>query len=157
MDLTSGSRAEPSSDAPEPAPAPAGDADPGPLLLPAGLPGFPELRAMRLERLPGAGEFALLQAVEPDGPRFVVLSLAEPEAVLGAAAVDEAAAALGTARADLLFLLIVTLAGAGPGREAYVNLRAPVVVDTRSRTTRQLVLADPRLPLRQPLVDRRAA
>lgn len=157
MDLSLGSRVEPAAGGPAPAPAPAAAAEPGPLLLPAGLPGFPELRAMRLERLPGAGDFALLEAAEADGPRFVVLPVAEPAATLGSAAVEEAGAALGAAAGDLLFLLIVTLAGGGAGREAFVNLRAPVVVDARSRAARQLVLADPRLPLRQPLEVRRAA
>jgi flagellar assembly factor FliW len=141
----------------EPSPAPPVGEDLGPLLLPAGLPGFPELRTCRLGRLAGAGAFALLEAEAPAGPRFVVMPVGEPGAVLGAAAVAEAAAALGTAEADLLFLLIVTLAGTPGGREAFVNLRAPLVVDTARRTARQLVLADPRLPLRQPLEARRAA
>lgn len=139
----------------EPSPRrPAGE-DLGPLLLPQGLPGFPELRACRLSRL--AGAFALLEAEEPAGPRFVVMPVGEPRAVLGAAAVEEAAAALGTGEGDLLFLLIVTLAGGPAGREAFVNLRAPLVVDAARRIARQLVLADPRLPLRQPLEARRAA
>lgn len=140
---------------PEPSPGAPGGEDLGPLLLPAGLPGFPELRMCRLRRL--AGAFALLEAEEPAGPRFVVMPVGEPRAVLGRAAVEEAAAALDTAEADLLFLLIVTLAGGPAGRQAFVNLRAPLVVDAARRTARQLVLADPRLPLRQPLEVRRAA
>ncbi len=140
---------------PEPSPGAPGGEDLGPLLLPAGLPGFPELRACRLSRL--AGAFALLEAEEPAGPRFVVMPVGEPRAVLGTAAVEEAGAALGTGEADLLFLLIVTLAGGPGGREAFVNLRAPLVVDAVRRTARQLVLADPRLPLRQPLEAHRAA
>lgn len=140
---------------PEPSPDPAGGPDLGPLLLPEGLPGFPELRACRLGRL--AGAFALLEAEEPTGPRFVVMPVSEPRAVLGAAAVEEAGAALGTAEADLLFLAIVTLATGPAGREAFVNLRAPLVVDAARRIGRQLVLTDSRLPLRQPLEAHRAA
>lgn len=140
---------------PEPRPGPPAGEDLGPLLLPAGLPGFPELRACRLSRL--AGAFALLEAEEPAGPRFVVMPVGEPRAVLGTAAVEEAGTTLGAAEADLLFLLIVTLAGGPAGREAFVNLRAPLVVDSGRRIARQLVLADPRLPLRQPLEAHRAA
>lgn len=129
----------------------------GPLSLPAGLPGFPEARAFRLRRLPGAGDFAMLESLEPEGPRFVVLEVAEPEAVFGPAATAEAAAALGIETPDLLLLAIVTLADGPAGRRAHVNLRAPVAVDRVGRTARQLVLADPRLPLRHPLEPRAAA
>ncbi|MCL6609402.1 MAG: flagellar assembly protein FliW, partial [Geminicoccaceae bacterium] len=127
------------------------------LTLPAGLPGFPDARAFRLRRLPGAAGFALLEAEEPYGPRFVVLEVGEPEAVFGSAATAEAAQALGIARADLLLLAIVTLSDGPGGRRAFVNLRAPVAVDRVGRTARQLVLADPRLPLRHPLEPRAAA
>jgi len=129
----------------------------GPLTLPAGLPGFPDARAFRLRRLPGAAGFALLEAEEPGGPRFVVLEVGEPEAVFGPAATAEAAQALGIGRADLLLLAIVTLSDGPGGRRAFVNLRAPVAVDRVGRTARQLVLADPRLPLRHPLEPRAAA
>lgn len=153
---SAGPVAEPSPAAQAP-PAPAAGEDFGPLVLPAGLPGFPDARAFRLRRLAGAGEFALLEAEEPDGPRFVVLPVAEPEAVFGPAGTAEAAAALGVDPANLLLLVIVTLAAGPAGRAAFVNLRAPVAVDVAGRTARQLVLADPGLPLRQPLEPRVAA
>lgn len=129
----------------------------GPLLLPAGLPGFPEARAFRLRRLPGATGFAMLECLEPGGPCFFVLEVREPELVFGPPAVAEAAAALGVAASDLLLLAIVTLADGPAGRRAHVNLRAPVAVDRVGLLARQLVLADPGLPLRHPLEPRAAA
>ncbi len=138
--------------------ATANDADEpvGRLLFPAGLPGFPDARRFQLRPL-GAGEFALLESEERDGPRFVVLPVADPAAVFGPAGVAEAASAAGVAEVDLAFLAIVTLASGAVGRAAFVNLRAPIVVDTIGRTARQIVLADPRLPLRHPLELRAAA
>lgn len=150
-----------------PAPPPADDAEAspaaaappaafGPLVLPAGLPGFPEARAFALKPLPGAGDFALLESLEAGGPRFVVLQVGEPAAIFGPAAMAEAAAALGVAGGDLMFLAIVTLSDGPAGRRAHVNLRAPVVLDRVGRSGRQIVLADPSLPLRHPL-ERAAA
>jgi flagellar assembly factor FliW len=151
-------RPEPDTVASEPAP-PAGTADEpeafGPLTFPTGLPGFPDARAFRLRPLPGAAGFALLEAEEPDGPRFVVLEVAEPEIVFGPSAAAEATAALGIRRTDLVLFAIVTLSEGPSGRRAFVNLRAPVAVDRVGRRARQLVLADARLPLRHPL-ERRA-
>ncbi|BCX19732.1 MAG: hypothetical protein KatS3mg117_3414 [Geminicoccaceae bacterium] len=129
----------------------------GVLTFPAGLPGFPDARAFRLRQLPGAAGFSLLESLEPDGPRFVVLDIAEPETVFGPAATAEAAAAFGIEVGDLLLLAIVTLTNGPAGRRAHVNLRAPVAVDRVGRTARQLVLADPGLPLRHPLEPRAAA
>ncbi len=130
--------------------------DLGPLLVPAGLPGFPEARSFRLRRLPGATGFAMLECLEPGGPRFVVLEVSDPEVVFGPPAVAEAAAALDVAASDLLLLAIVTLSDGPAGRRAHVNLRAPVAVDRVRRLARQLVLADPGLPLRHPLEPRAA-
>jgi|DewCreStandDraft_4_1066084.scaffolds.fasta_scaffold00080_8 flagellar assembly factor FliW len=129
----------------------------GPLVLPAGLPGFPDARSFRLRRLPGATGFAILECLEPEGPRFVVLEVSEPELVFGPPAVAEAATALGIAASDLLMFAIVTLTDGPAGRRAHVNLRAPVVVDRVGLLARQLVLADPGLPLRHPLEPRAAA
>mgnify|MGYP001026415981 CR=1 FL=1 len=150
-------RPEPTPGSPRPFPATAEERDAfGPLTFPAGLPGFPQARVFRLLPLPGAAGFALLEAEVPEGPRFVVLEVAEPEVVFGPAATAEAAQALGIGRADLRLFAIVTLADGPGGRRAFANLRAPVAVDRVGRTARQIVLADPRLPLRHPLESRTA-
>lgn len=160
----------PSADRAEPPPEPTAAAGPslaaapesepdelGPLILPAGLPGFPEARSFRLRRLSGAAGFAMFECLEPDGPRFVVLEVSDPELVFGPPAVAEAATALGVAASELLMFAIVTLSDGPAGRRAHVNLRAPVVVDRVGLLARQLVLADPGLPLRHPLEPRAAA
>ncbi|MCX8099976.1 MAG: flagellar assembly protein FliW [Geminicoccaceae bacterium] len=129
----------------------------GPLGFPAGLPGFSEFRSFRLEPLgPAAGDFLLLACEEEQGPRFIVLPVREPAALFGDALVAEAAALAGVEPDELCFLLLVTLVPGPGGREAFVNLRAPLLVDLRHRLARQLVLADARLPLRHRL-ERRAA
>lgn len=129
----------------------------GPLVFPAGLPGFPEFRAFRLEPLgAAAGDFLLLVCEEEQGPRFIVLPVADPVALFGEELLAEALALTEVEPGEVAFLLIVTLVPGPSGREAFVNLRAPLLVDLRHRLARQLVLADARLPLRHRL-ERRAA
>ncbi|MCX7628942.1 MAG: flagellar assembly protein FliW [Geminicoccaceae bacterium] len=129
----------------------------GPILFPSGLFGFPGLRGCRLEPLgAAAGSFLLLRAEEPDGPRFVVAAVAEPGAVFGPAAAAALRAASGIPASALRVLLIVTLSRSVRGTEAFVNLRAPIAVDARTRTARQIVLPDPNLPLRRRLAPEKA-
>lgn len=161
MDLSPRSPADPpiSPLAPPSAPAEAASRAPdyGPLVFPAGLPGFPEFRSFRLEPLgAAAGDFLLLSCEEEQGPRFIVLPVADPAALFGEELLAEAMALTEVEPDDVAFMLIVTLVPGPSGREAFVNLRAPLLVDLRHRVARQLVLADARLPLRHRL-ERRAA
>ena len=127
--------------------------------LPRGLPGFPDARGFRLEELPRCGGRFLLMRLIADEPASLIVMPAEPEALpLAATDIAEVRGALEIAPEDLCLLLVVTLAReeGEQGVRAFVNLRAPVFLDTRRRIAVQVVLADSRYPLRHPL-QRRAA
>lgn len=124
----------------------------GPIHLPYGLPGFADLRDCHLEPLGGFSEdFFLLRARKPEGPRFILAPLRDPGQLFSSETMGALLMACGLPEAALRVLLVVTLVPAGHGLEALVNLRAPLVVDVRLRTARQIVLPDPKLPLRCPL------
>ena len=93
--------------------------------------------------------FSWLQSVDDPALVFVV---ADPFAVIPGYAVDipdAELAPLGPATpADLLVLVIVTL---GAGGAATANLRAPLVLNVATRQGRQVVLADDRLSITEPL------
>lgn len=133
----------------------AGGPSPG-IAFPQGLPGFPA--ATRFALLPlGDAAAGLLVMQSEDDPdlRFLVLPYREDELALRRADLDTACELLGVPREHAAFLLVVTRRPAaheadGGGR-LFVNLRAPVVVDTERRTAVQHVLASPGYSVRHPL------
>jgi flagellar assembly factor FliW len=118
--------------------------------FPAGLYGFEACRRFALVPAGREGLF-WLQSAELSG---LVFLLADPfhffphyEADLP----DDELATLGVAAgARPGVLVIVTLPGSG-SETASANLRAPLVLEPTSRQGRQLVLADERLAVREPL------
>jgi flagellar assembly factor FliW len=121
--------------------------------FPQGLIGMPESRRFGLSPIPDPrmGQFMILQSLEDLGLSFLVLPLQ-----LGPTTVDhedarEACAALAIPEADADFFTLVTLRKAEKGISVSVNLRAPIIIDSKSRIARQYVLANPRYPIRQAL------
>lgn len=128
------------------------------LRFPYGLPGFPEATAFRLEALEGCdGRFALLHATDDPELRLVVMLAPDGHPVVAERHVREACTALGWAREAVALLFVVTLAAAPDGLDAFVNLRAPIFVDTERALAVQVVLSDPGYPFRQPLGKRQPA
>lgn len=130
------------------------DTDPGiaELSFPAGLPGFPGLHRFGLERWGGADSpYSLLVALEQPEVRFLVVP---PEVFFPDYEVELAdgdVEALGlTGPDDALVLVIVSVTDRA--EDATANLLGPVVLNTRTRTGAQVVLADPDLSTRAPLV-----
>lgn len=122
------------------------------LVFPAGLPGFPQLRRFGLQRWGGEDSpYSLLVALEQPEVRFLV---APPEAFFDDYSVeldDDQAHGLGLVdEGDALVLVIVTL-GDRPA-DATANLLGPIVVNLRTRTATQVVLADADHGTRVPLV-----
>jgi flagellar assembly factor FliW len=118
--------------------------------FPKGIPGFAEQRRFAL--LP-AGRPGLhwLQSADVSGLIFL---LADAFHWFPEYDIDVPDAELATldvrVPAELAVFAIVTLP-AGPGEAASVNLRAPVLVGTTTRRGQQLVLADDRYAVREPL------
>lgn len=111
------------------------------LHFPQGLIGFPKARRfVILDHRPGSPFKWMLCLDEPD----VAFAVVEPASLVPdyRAPLELAARVLGTAPADIALFVIVTIPP--DPLEMTVNLMAPVVVDVRTRTSRQLVLEDGR-------------
>lgn len=115
------------------------------------VPGFPRYRDYVLVAGDGAGLLFWLQAVAPDGPRF--LAVPAREFFPGYAPVVPAAvrAELGLADPAAARLFCLVTVPDGDVAEATANLRAPVVVAPATSRARQVVLDDSSLPLRRRL------
>jgi len=122
--------------------------------FPQGLPGFPAATRFRLEPLAaGAG---LLRLASMDDPelRFLLVAHVDGRLPLARVDLDAACTTLGLAAADTAVLLVVT-AQSLPGssrRQFFVNLRAPIFLDTTHHAAVQHVLPCPSYPVRHPLV-----
>jgi len=115
------------------------------------LPGFPGHRDYALVAADANGLVRWLQAVDPEGPRFLVVPAAAyfPDYVptLPRSVHDELGVGEG-ARPELY--CIVTVPG-GDVAAATANLRAPLAVHAEAGRARQVVLADGDHPIRRPL------
>ncbi len=122
------------------------------VFLPRGLPGFPRARRFRLEALPHCGgRFLLLELVEDEALSLIVMPADLQAMPLARDDIAEICAGLEILPEDLCLLLVVTLAEEQGEVQAYVNLRAPIFLDTRRRLAAQMVLSDADYPLRHPL------
>jgi flagellar assembly factor FliW len=115
------------------------------------LPGFPGHRDYVFVPAEDGGRLFWLQSVAPDGPRFLAVPATDyfPDyapALPGAVCVE-----LGLADPDQARLYCLVTVPAGDVAAATANLRAPVVVNPATHRARQVVLLDPRHPIRRPL------
>ncbi|MGY1833804.1 flagellar assembly protein FliW [Blastococcus sp. SYSU DS0510] len=115
------------------------------------LPGFPRHRDYVLVAADAAGLLFWLQAVAPDGPRF--LAVPAQEFFPGYAPVLPGAvqAELGLADPAQARVFCLVTVPDGDVARATANLRAPVVVAPATHRARQVVLDDGGLPLRRRL------
>lgn len=119
--------------------------------FPAGLFGFPALRQFAVIELPqGAGLLQWLQPLEQPEIGFVLLDPALPFPAYQPQLAAADLAALGVDSADNLLVRVIAVVPANP-RDMTVNLQAPVVFNPYRRRARQVILDDPRWPVRQPL------
>jgi flagellar assembly factor FliW len=121
--------------------------------MPQGPLGFAEHRRFALLDLPNPrlAQFRLLQSMADPGVSFVVVPTGRDSSLIEQPDIDEACGAAGIPPADLLVLLIVTVRQTPDGSAMTVNLRAPVMLDVRRRTARQIVLPNPAYSVRHPL------
>jgi flagellar assembly factor FliW len=122
--------------------------------FPQGLPGFPATTRFRLEPL--VAEAGLLRLTSIDDPelRFLLVAHVDGRLPLARADLDAACAALGLDAAETAVLLVVTAQSlpGSPRRRFFVNLRAPIFLDTTQHAAVQHVLPCPSYPVRHPLV-----
>jgi flagellar assembly factor FliW len=115
------------------------------------LPGFPSHRDYALVAADGQGLVRWLQALDPEGPRFLVVPAAAffpdyvpdlPRAV---------AAELGLADGERPALYCIVTVPGGQVAAATANLRAPLAVHAAAGLARQVVLPDGDHPIRRAL------
>jgi flagellar assembly factor FliW len=114
------------------------------------MPGFPGHRRFHLVEVDDSGLLYALTSADDPELRFLVIPpppfFPDYSPEIG----DEALAALGTAEAGRLLLLLVVTAGETV-EETTANLLAPIVVDQESRRAVQTVLTGSGLPVRASL------
>ena len=133
--------------------APAASVVPGvrPVSLTEPMPGFPRHRDYVLVAADATGLLRWLQAIDPQGPRFLVVPPAPfvPEYAprLPGAALTELG--FGAAEEPELFCLVTV--PDGDAGAATANLRAPLVVHPGTGRARQVVLTEGGHPIRHAL------
>lgn len=121
------------------------------IALEEALPGFPAYRDYALVSADAAGLLFWLQAVAPEGPRFLAVP-AGPFFPEYAPAIPQAAwAELGLDDATDADLYCLVTVPDGDVTTATANLRAPLVVNPAAQRARQIVLTDGVHPIRQAL------
>lgn len=114
------------------------------------LPGFPDLRRFALARVVDDGTVCDLRSLDDPEVSFVVVPPAEFFGDYAPVVGDDVADALDLQSADdALVLAMVTLGDSAA--DATANLRAPIVLNHRTRRAMQVILDDPDLPLKAPL------
>lgn len=114
------------------------------LSFPNGLIGFAGLESFALANLPGdeSDQFKVLQCLEIPELSFIVLPYAAEGSLLADKDITEVTEKFQIKKEDLALLFIITIRSTGENMKVTMNLRAPVVVDTKSRTGRQYILSD---------------
>jgi len=122
--------------------------------MPQGPIGFTEMHRFVLLDVPNGdgGPFKLYQSLDDAGLTFVVVPLPEGSEAIEEADLAAACEAYCIVRENAAFLLIATIRPGIDGKpETTVNLKAPIVLDTRNLVARQVVFSGERYPMRQPL------
>lgn len=117
------------------------------LQFPSGLYGFPEVHRFQLVDVPGA-EGILRQLVATDGQTDLAFTVAYPFAFFPEYAPeipDEELAEIGSPALESILLMVILQVQAKLP-ETTANLKAPIVVNTKTLQARQVILSDERQP-----------
>lgn len=115
------------------------------------MPGFPEQRRFALVQLDEDGVLCALRSVDDPDLRFLVVPPVKFFPDYAPVVKDETVTELGISSAEEVLVLVVINAGATL-QETTANLMAPVLVNTTTRRASQVILDDPELSVRAPLV-----
>ncbi|MEQ8639550.1 MAG: flagellar assembly protein FliW [Alphaproteobacteria bacterium] len=112
------------------------------LTLPHGMMGFAEFQEYGLANLPDPrlAAFKLLQCLSEPSLSFIVVHQSPDGARVSPGDLEAAFDALGVAKADRATLYAVAVRRTGDQVEMSINLRAPILIDTRRQLGRQYVL-----------------
>ena len=121
--------------------------------FPVGLPGFEQCRQFAVLYSAEAAPLQCLHAVDGPPASFLALDprLVLPEYRCSLGAADRARLSVGDDVTRLLWLSLLTVNEQG---DAFVNLRAPIVVNPATMTGYQVMPQDSVYPLRHPVAVR---
>lgn len=122
--------------------------------IPRGIIGFENAHSFILLDVPGESNqaFKLLQSLDDPALGFIVLPLSPQDEAIAEADLHASCTAFGVTREEAAFLLIVSVRPDAEGAvRMSVNLRAPVLLDTRTQTGWQVVFSDQSYSIRHPL------
>ena len=112
------------------------------LVFPKSIPGFNGYQEFGLARIPGTDEDArmLLQSLEPQDLAFIVIFYDPASGLYKEQDLEEARLHLGIAETDCTLLLIASFQNMGDRVTTFVNMRAPLFIDTANRLAWQYIL-----------------
>lgn len=118
--------------------------------FPRGLLGFGEFRSFGIADLsdPRYAQFKVLQCLDDHQLAFLVLPLDPNTGFIDRADLETACDSLAVEFDDLVIMLVVTVRKAGSGASITANLRAPLLIDSTTRTGNQYVMRNERYPVR---------
>jgi flagellar assembly factor FliW len=115
------------------------------------MPGFPEAQRFALEHLDEEGVLGSLRSLEHEGLQFLVVPAAHFFPTYAPEVGDDVVADLGIEAVEEVLVLLVVHAGRNLASTT-VNLRAPLLVNVRTRRAAQVILDDADLAVAVPLV-----
>lgn len=123
------------------------------LFMPRGVLGFAEHRNFGLVHLPNKfiDQLMLLQSLDGAETSFLVLPLAIDGGIIEQDDLEAACGTMKIAPENAVFTVIVTIRDVGGQPQISVNLRAPIVFDSETRTGWQYVLPNSKYAVRHVL------
>jgi len=121
------------------------------LIFPSGLVGFPACRRFVILDTAEDSDYQWLQSVDEPSLAVVIVDvyLLQPEFRIDVP--DEGLADLDMTQTDSLSIMAVVTIPSGEPTKATANLRAPLVVNIRTRKAKQMILHET-IPIRYPLL-----
>jgi flagellar assembly factor FliW len=121
------------------------------LRFPSGLVGFPAVKEFVVLDVAEDCQYQWFQAIKEPDLAFVIIDVHFLDQKFQAEVSDEGLAELEITPSDPVLILAVVTIPAGEPDQATANLRAPLVVNLRTRKGKQLILHES-IPLRFPLM-----
>ncbi len=123
------------------------------LTFPSGLVGFPTIQQFVVLDVAEDCHYQWLQAIQEPDLALVIIDVHLIDAEFHAQVSDEGLAELGITENDPVLILAVVTIPSGEPEQATANLRAPLVVNLRTRKGKQLILHES-IPLQFPLMPK---
>ena len=121
------------------------------LTFPSGLVGFPAVQEFVVLDVSEDCPYQWFQAIKEPDLAFVIIDIHLLDQKFQAEVSDEGMAELEVSPSDPVLILAVVTIPAGEPAQATANLRAPLVINLRTRKGKQLILHES-IPLRFPLM-----